>query len=823
MIKWILCGGISFFFSAALLAQIQSPAEFFGSYGEAFIPHHEVIRYVEHVADVSDRVVWQRYGESTQGRPLGLAIVSAPANLTRLENLKKRQQRALLDTDAPADTSRPVIVWLSHGVHGNEPGATASALQNLYQLARADRFDLAARLEQMIVIVDPCLNPDGYDRYVHFYRSTRGRQPQPAAQSAEHDEPWPYGRVNHYHFDLNRDWLWQTQVESRARLAAFLEWRPHVHVDFHEMYPGSHYFFPPAAPPYLSELQLWQSQLQKDFGDHNADYFDANQWLYYSHRDFDLFYPSYGDTYPMLQGALGMTYEQEGHQVAGLIYRKKSGDSLHLSDRIRHHHTAAMATVEKAAELRPQLLENQQQFYRQKATSSAYYIYSPNDSVLSLQMELENLLHQNQIPFERVTAVDEDGKVRQAPWTDLATGKTVERKLKKGDVLIPVSKSYPLNHILLSGQHSEDTRAALEEHPVGDLTCWSAAYFIGDLYRADRLPLAALTTVDGSVAATGKQFPAPPANYGYALALHSSADYQRINTLIESHIRLRYTREAWAPQDRDSLQFSPGSILVLASDNTAERLDQAAELLGPEAIPLSTARTASGPNLGYPVFPFLEKPSIALLRSDAFDTYSFGHSWHYLDQFWTSFYHALSPTSFFEHMDEYSVAIIPGGWSDVSEEQLQKLRAFAENGGTLIVLGSSVTPFGDAEFWNIKNKSYPDDMVQKDRPGGIVAAMEWNAEAPLKQAMPNPYYALIRGQQRLVWDKKYAILGHEAAVSEVCGYLSPAFQDYMEGTMGIAREAVGDGQALFFVDDPLFRGFWSRGHQLMMNAILFKP
>jgi hypothetical protein len=621
-----------FLLPISLGAQLLSPEEYFSDYTTAFIPHHRVIDYVRQVAEESPRVLWREYGQSEQGRPLGLAIVSAPANLARLENIKERQQRALLDPDAPADTSRPVIVWLSHGVHGNEPGATASALQNLYQLARADRFDLAARLEQMIVIVDPCLNPDGYDRYVNFYRSTRGRQPQPAAQSAEHDEPWPYGRVNHYHFDLNRDWLWQTQSESRARLAAFLEWRPHVHVDFHEMYPGSHYFFPPAAPPYLSELQPWQSQLQKDFGDHNADYFDANQWLYYSHRDFDLFYPSYGDTYPMLQGALGMTYEQEGHQVAGLIYRKKSGDTLHLADRISHHHTTAMATVEKAAELRHELLEKQQQFYRQKATSSAYYIYSPNDSVLSLQMELENLLPRNQIPFERVTEVDDGRKIRQAPWTDLATGKTVERKLKKGDVLIPVSKSFPLNHVLLSGQHSEDTRAALEEHPVGDLTCWSAAYFIGDLYRTDRIPLAALTTVDGTVAVKGKQFPAPTANYGYALALHSSADYQRINKLIETNIRLRYTREAWAPRDRDSIQLSPGSILVLASDNTRERLEQAAELLGPEAIPLSTARTALGPNLGYPVFPFLEKPHIALLRSDAFDNYSFGHSRHYLDQ-----------------------------------------------------------------------------------------------------------------------------------------------------------------------------------------------
>src|SRR6056297_266490 len=811
-----------FVWSTFLSAQLQRPDDFFPNYGQEFLPHHEVIRYMEHVAQNSDRVEWQTYGESTQGRPLGLAIVSTPDNLQRLSELKERQQRALLDPDAPADTSLPVIVWLSHGVHGNEPGATASALLNLYQLARADQMNLAARLEQMIVIVDPCLNPDGYDRYVQFYRSTRGRQPQPAAHSAEHDEPWPYGRVNHYHFDLNRDWLWQTQPESRARLAAYLEWRPHVHVDFHEMYPGSHYFFPPAAKPYLSEFQDWQSELQVDFGQHNADYFDAQQWLYYSHKDFDLFYPSYGDTYPMLRGAIGMTYEQEGHQVAGLTYLKDNGDTLKLMDRLRHHHTAAMATVEKAFDLRSQLLSKQRMFYRAKAKSTAYYIYSPSDSVLALQGELEQLLQQNQIPFERVTAIDTDQKRSQKPWTDLATGKTVDRLIRKGDILIPVSKSYPLNQILLDGQHSDGTQEALEADPVGDLTCWSAAYFIGDLYKVSQINFEPLTTVKGTVSAKGKQFPAEPAAFGYAMALHSMADYQRVITLLDSDVKIRWSQQAWSPADRDSLRFAKGSILVLAADNSAKQLEKAASELGPGAIPLYSSRTAYGPNLGYPVYPLMKRPTIALLRSDEFDSYSFGHAWHFLDEKWTSMYHAVSPEAFFSKSDTYSTVVIPEGWNSVSEDHLQKLHAFAEQGGTLIVLGSSVSALADAEFWNIENKPYPKELLEKDKPGGIVAPMEWGEGMQLQQVMPMTYYALVRGNKRLVWNSDYAILGHKNSVPEACGYLSPAFREYMEGTMGAARESVGSGQLIFFVDNPLFRGFWSRGHQLMMNAILFK-
>jgi len=598
MKKWILFAGMSLFLSAVLPAQIQSPAEFFGGYGDRFLPHHEVLRYVKHVAEGSDRVIWQRYGTTPQGRPLGLAIISAPANIDRLDEWKKAHRRALLEPKAPLDTSAPVIVWLSHGVHGNEPGATASALETLYALAGTDRAKLNARLQQTIILLDPCLNPDGYDRYVHFYQSKRGAQPQAAAQSAEHHEPWPYGRVNHYHFDLNRDWLWQTQAESRARGAAFLEWRPHVHVDFHEMYPGSHYFFPPAAKPYLSEFQDWQSDLQEDFGNHNADYFDAENWLYYSHKDFDLFYPSYGDTYPMLRGAIGMTYEQEGHQGAGLVLEKKGGDSLRLRDRIAHHHTAAMATVEKAAELRSSLLKNQYAFYRQEANNEGYYIYSPTTDHLALKAELEALLKRNQIQYREVTEVPQKNGNAYGDWLRLDKNVRVQKKLQTGDLLIPIAGSYPLNRILLEGQHSEATQTALEENPVGDLTAWSAAYFIGDLYRVDRFQRKGIeTTIGGKPPReTNKNLTAAAPAYGYALPLHTLQAYDLLGELLTEGVHVRWSREAWSPA-AENTQFQEGALVVLAADNAEKTFQKAMELMHGKACPLQSSRTSWGPNL----------------------------------------------------------------------------------------------------------------------------------------------------------------------------------------------------------------------------------
>src|SRR5690606_12305586 len=115
-------------------------------------------------------------------------------------------------------------------------------------------------LKNTIVILDPCLNPDGYERYVHWYNQRKGYQPNPAPYAWEHREPWPGGRYNHYLFDLNRDWAWQSQKESQERLLFYQQWMPHLHADFHEMNAASSYYFPPAARPFHQDITSWQRE-----------------------------------------------------------------------------------------------------------------------------------------------------------------------------------------------------------------------------------------------------------------------------------------------------------------------------------------------------------------------------------------------------------------------------------------------------------------------------------------------------------------------------------------------------------------------------------
>ena len=92
-------------------------------------------------------------------------------------------------------------------------------------------------------------NPDGRERFIHYFYTTSGKRPNADPNAAEHNEVWPSGRTNHHLFDMNRDWTVLSQIETRARIKAYQRYQPHVYVDVHEMGENTTYFFPPPTYP----------------------------------------------------------------------------------------------------------------------------------------------------------------------------------------------------------------------------------------------------------------------------------------------------------------------------------------------------------------------------------------------------------------------------------------------------------------------------------------------------------------------------------------------------------------------------------------------
>ncbi len=355
--------------------------------GAGFTTSAEILRVLERVASVSPRVVLERYGRTAEGRPLVLAWISAPGNLARLARLRAMNVGLSRAADRPpVPDGHPLFVWLSFGVHGDEPAGPEAALELVYHLTATDDPTVRGWLERMIVVVDPLQNPDGHARYVRWYRSVAGPEPDPHPVAAEHQPPWPTGRTNGLQFDLNRDWAWGVMPETRARWKAYLATLPQVFVDFHEMDPGSSYFFFPPAEPVHPLLPASTLAWARIFGEANARAFTARGWAYYTGRDFDLLYPGYADAWSSFHGATGMTYEQAGGGRAGVALATASG-VLSLDERVEHHLQAALATLGAAAAGSDERLRDFARFWasgRVPPDRPAFYLVPPSPGVEGL-------------------------------------------------------------------------------------------------------------------------------------------------------------------------------------------------------------------------------------------------------------------------------------------------------------------------------------------------------------------------------------------------------------------------------------------------------
>ena len=334
----------------------------------------------------------------------------------------------------------------------------------LYNLIQ-DNDQIKSWLNNVFVVIDPSLNPDGYSRYTNWFISNSGKFLHPEHSDVEHMEPWPGGRVNHYLFDLNRDWAWQTQVETQQRIAKYNQWMPHIHADLHEMGYDDHYYFAPAAEPYHDAISDWQKDFQFEIGKNHARYFDENGWLYFSREIFDLLYPSYGDSWPTFNGSIGMTYEQAGHGMSGRSIRMSNGKDLTLQDRIDHHTTTSLSTVEMASLNKDLILEEFQSYFKNSKEKPIgkykYYVVKQGEQI----HKFTELLLRNKIDFE---FVNESKSLKAYSYS---TSKEEMVQVEQGDILLNVFQ--PKSTLL---QTLMEEAPILSDSLTYDITAWSLPF-----------------------------------------------------------------------------------------------------------------------------------------------------------------------------------------------------------------------------------------------------------------------------------------------------------------------------------------------------------
>ncbi len=224
---------------------------------ERITPPDGVIAYMEALAAAApERTRLVRTATTWEGRPTVMLVIGNAERMAGLDRVKADLKRLADPRGLSADERErlvrelPVVVAMIHGVHGNEVSSSGAAMAEAYHLLAARNDERVDRiLASSLVLIDPMQNPDGRARFIFQNTIAAAAWPDADPLAAERDEPWPGGRVNHYLFDLNRDWFVQSQPETQGRVEALLDFMPHVVADLHEMGGNSTYYFPPNAVP----------------------------------------------------------------------------------------------------------------------------------------------------------------------------------------------------------------------------------------------------------------------------------------------------------------------------------------------------------------------------------------------------------------------------------------------------------------------------------------------------------------------------------------------------------------------------------------------
>lgn len=826
---WLWCT------TAGAQPALLSPGDFLPhDYGRQFTPHHLLTGYVEYVALHSDRALLQQYGRSAEGRPLLLAFVSSPANLERLEQIRLEHLRTtgLLQGPVAAGNEPPAIVWLSFGVHGNEAGASESSMAVLHALADPQNAETGKFLENTVVILDPCLNPDGFDRYTNWYRQVAPTEPDPLPFAREHREPWPGGRPNHYLFDLNRDWSWGTQPETRQRLVQYQRWMPHIHADYHEQWYDSPYYFAPASEPYHPAVSDWQRQFQTWAGKANASRFDKEGWLYFTREEFDLFYPGYGDTYPTFSGAIGMTYEQAGHGMAGRAIELENGELLTLADRIAHHLATALATVETASVHAAELDQQFRAFYQRAQTQpagehKAFLVRHTNHA--DQLKAFTGFLDLHQIRYGKA------GKRQIAEGYEYASGTNGPVTIDPDDLVISAFQPAGglVRTLLESGAGPADSLTY-------DITAWSAIHAFG-------LDAWALS---GRLEPQSPWKPAPylapewPQGEAYAFLLPwtSIQDARFLGALFREGIGVRVASQPFRIEGRT---YGRGTLLITRADNRraegfSEKVKQLAITHERNLIAVSSGLVDAGSDFGSGTMQFLKPPKVALIGGEPAQSSSFGATWYYFEQV-LRYPVTIIDASVFKPslLSGFDVLVLPEGaytWSDGVKTQLSD---WMRSGGRLIATGSALRWVQQLDGVRLISKDVPLPQEKEARremplryeernsreksnslPGTIFRA-EIDNSHPIGYGFPDYYYTLKIGAQSYAWLEKGSNVAYLKKSQVVLGYAGAEARRKLEESVVVAMDRMGEGAAIYLVDDPLFRAFWHNGHFLFANALFF--
>lgn len=803
-----------FLLSISLSAQIKTPSEFLGyPIGTKFTYHHQIVAYSRYLASQSNGLAeWKVYGFTSEGREQGqMVIANLPVGIT-LEQVQENHQKRI--QGEKVDSSLPVIINLSFNVHGNEAAGSEAALNTLYALISNPNKSIS-----YVILIDPCINPDGRDAYVTQYNRRNfiaGGNPDPNDQ--EHYEGITSGRYNHFSFDLNRDWVWQTQKETQQRLKFYRSWMPMMHADFHEQSYQHSYYFPPAAKPYLNFISKSTLDLQYSVGRSFQKLFAEKKWLYFTSEIYDLLYPGYGDTYPVLNGALGMTLEQGGIR-GGLISAKSDGDSISLVDRIKHHSALALNLVEwslaNADSLKASFYGVHDKSRTNPTNQFAYYFVEKFRG--GIPSEFLKILDKNQIKYT------ETQLIKPVSAYDYTTNKQIVLKpdSKYGYLIQARQPSAPLIQALL------DPTIELSDSLTYDITAWNLFQLCG---------LKAYGLNDNSVfgkqeiyGISAERSDIIPVEYQVGFSFNSTnfkLSQELIAFAIERGAMVTFSDKAMPAWEMGEFAFITSKL------STKERTDliKKSEELGIEIHPMYSG-SAYGPNLGSTHYKPVFIPKIAVVVDPANDVNQQGELAYFLTQKY-GFKPSFIPSTqlFRSNLFNYTHIIIPDGkHSPLSNTNSILLQDWVKKGGKLILFEGARKILEDKDLVVKEDTArHTSTYAMRERAelsnttSGNLLQVEVEKTHPLAfRINESSMYILNQVSDFVKLPKDFTPVLKTGSKPNIMGFVGANKKSQLVNSLLLGVKEVDKGKIIWFGFNPLFRAIPNQGQTIFENCFLY--
>ena len=796
---------------------IQSPEEFLGyEIGFEHTRHDLIIAYLNYLSNASKKAEIIKYGESHEGRDLIMLTVSSTNNLSNLDKIKQEHLKYTVPkSNLEVNKNLPVIINLGYGVHGNEPSSAEAAMLAAYTLVASENIKIKRLIENSVVFIDPTINPDGRDRHSQWANQYKSINLVADSNDAEHNEMWPKGRTNHYWFDLNRDWLLAINPESRGKLKWYHSWYPNVVTDFHEMGTNSNYFFEPmkrnaSLKPLIPDENY--SVLSPIFAEYYVKALDSIGSFYYTKESFDETYPGYGSSYPDVQGAVAILFEQASSR--GHLQETNYG-TMSFGFTIRNQYLSSIATVEAAVDNKDLLRDYQRRFF--------------NSSV-------------NEFKDEKIKAY-EFGDMYDQNRNKAFIDKLLMHKIKvynsKGKFVVPVNQGQSR-----MVKNFFETHSKYVDSVYYDASAWS----VSNIYNMKSKKLKSFFG-ESEIKSTEnfiKNIKVNKSNYAYILDWDDYNAAAALNLLQKNEI---ITYSAFKPFSvkvngtKSIKKFNYGSVLIPVSKQniSSEKLFSIVkEMQEKYDVPVYNSESGysiNGIDLGSNNFRINKPVKVAMLIGEGVNSYEAGEVWHLLD---TRIGMPLTKIRLDQFsrisLDKYTTLVmVSGSYDQLDNKQIDKIKNWVEDGNTLITIAKGSSWAIDSDLINetlVKSKNdttysrkrYVDasEHIGRERIGGVILNADLDLTHPLAFGYHDKSIPVYKNNNVFINKTKddYSSVAIYSEDFHIDGYISELNRkEYIPGAASLIVSNVGSGRVIVFADNPNFRGTWYGTNKLFLNAI----